>query len=53
MEAVGEMMEKIDRFDPKLYGFEWAPDSTPRFQLEPQGWRGYIEARPVKPAGKR
>ena len=50
-EAVGSMMEKIDKFDPTLYGFAWAPDSAPRFQLEPQGWRGYIEARPVRPSG--
>ncbi len=49
-EAVGSMMEKIDKFDPTLYGFAWAPETAPRFQLEPQGWRGYIEARPVQPA---
>ena len=50
-DAVSSMMEKIDKFDPTLYGFAWAPDSAPRFQLEPQGWRGYIEARPVRPSG--
>ena len=50
-DAVGSMMEKIDKFDPTLYGFAWAPDSAPRFQMEPQGWRGYIEARPVRPSG--
>jgi len=35
-------------YDPKLYGFEWADEDGPRFQLEPQGYRGYIEARPVR-----
>jgi hypothetical protein len=27
----------------------WADEDGPRFQLEPQGYRGYIEARPVRP----
>lgn len=46
--AIDAVVAKIDRFNPALYGFEWAPDSAARFQLEPQGWRGYIEARPVR-----
>ena len=46
-DAIGEMWQKIDKFDPKLYGFQWAPEAAPRFQLEPLGYRGYIEARPV------
>lgn len=50
-EVVSAMMEKIDKFDPALYGFSWDVNSAPRFQLEPQGWRGYIEARPVKLSG--
>jgi len=49
-EAVVAVMKKIDSFDPSLYGFAWAPEAAPRFQLEPQGWRGYIEGRPVRPA---
>lgn len=49
-DAIVQLMTKIDSFDPKLYGFAWAPDTAPRFQLEPQGWRGYIEGRPVRPA---
>ncbi len=24
---------------PQVYGFEWADDDSPRFQLEPQGYR--------------
>jgi len=27
---------------------DWADEASPRFQLEPQGYRGYIEARPVR-----
>lgn len=38
----------IDKYDPTIYGFEWAPDDAPRFQLAPMGYRGYIEGRPVK-----
>lgn len=45
--AVSGMMEAMDNFDPQLYGFEYAPDQGPRFQLEPRGERGYIEGRPV------
>ena len=48
MDAIGEVWAAIDKFDPILYGFEWAPESAPRFQLAPMGYRGYIEARPVR-----
>lgn len=47
MEAIGEVWRHIDKFDPSLYGYVWAPESAPRFQLAPMGCRGYIEARPV------
>lgn len=47
-EAIGDMWELIKTFDPTLYGFEWADEDAPRFQLAPMGYRGYIEARPVK-----
>ncbi len=47
-DAIDALWQAIDRYDPKLYGFSWAPDDGPRFQLEPQGYRGYIEGRPVK-----
>jgi AraC family transcriptional regulator len=46
-EAIEALWQAIDRYNPKLYGFEWAPHVAPRFQLEPQGYRGYIEGRPV------
>lgn len=48
MESIGEVWEHIDRFDPKVYGYQWAPEDAPRFQLAPFGYRGYIEARSVK-----
>lgn len=47
MEAIGEVWDHIDKFNPETYGYQWAPESAPRFQLAPMGYRGYIEARPV------
>lgn len=47
-EAIGDLWEMIDRYDPTLYGFAWAPEDGPKFQLEPRGYRGYIEGRPVR-----
>lgn len=51
-DEVSAVMTKIDAFDPALYGYAWAPETAPRFQLAPAGWRGYIEARPVRSVGK-
>ena len=45
-EAISDMIEAIKKFDPTLSGFKWNTES-PRFQLEPQGYRGYIEGLPV------
>lgn len=50
-EAIGQVWEQIKHFDPTLYGYQWAPEAAPRFQLEPHGYRGYIEAWPVEPIG--
>ncbi len=47
-EAIGEVWELMDRYDPTIYGYVWADDDGPRIQLEPRGYRGYIEARPVR-----
>lgn len=47
-EAISDIWELMKTYDPTLYGFEWADDDAPRFQLAPMGYRGYIEARPVK-----
>lgn len=46
--AIQEVWEAIDSYDPEFYGFKWAPEDAPRFQLAPQGYRGYIEGRPVR-----
>lgn len=46
--SIGELWEVMKNYDPTLYGFEWADEEAPRFQLAPMGYRGYIEARPVK-----
>ena len=48
--AINRAWEAIARYRPELYGFVWAPEDGPRFQLAPQGYRGYIEGRPVRPA---
>lgn len=47
-EAIENVWKLVERYDPKLYGYEWAPEDGPRFQLEPQGYRGYIEGKPVR-----
>lgn len=47
-DAISDIWDAIEKFDPTLYGYQWADDAAPRFQLSPQGYRGYIEARPVK-----
>ena len=48
MEAIDEVWKHIAKFDPGVYGYEWAPEEGPRFQLVPMGYRGYIEAWPVR-----
>lgn len=47
-EAILDLWELMKTFDPTIYGFEWADEEAPRFQLAPMGYRGYIEARPVR-----
>lgn len=47
-EAIGELWQVIEKYKPETYGFQWADDEAPRFQLAPMGYRGYIEARPVR-----
>ncbi|HAN20094.1 MAG: transcriptional regulator [Clostridiales bacterium GWF2_36_10] len=47
-EAIGEVWNHIEKFNPTIYGYEWDSEAAPRFQLAPMGYRGYIEARPVK-----
>ncbi|HWQ50371.1 MAG TPA: AraC family transcriptional regulator [Terriglobales bacterium] len=47
-EAIDAVWEAIRRYNPELYGFEWAMEAGPRFQLAPVGKRGYIEGIPVR-----
>ena len=47
-EAIGELWSVMKSYNPNVYGFEWADEDAPRFQLAPMGYRGYIEARPVR-----
>ncbi len=47
-QAIGSLWETVKSYKPEIYGFKWADQDGPRFQLEPQGYRGYIEGRPVK-----
>ena len=47
-EAIGELWQVMNGYDPELFGFKWADEDGPRFQLQPMGYRGYIEARPVR-----
>lgn len=48
-DAISNIWELMKIYDPKIYGYEWADEEAPRFQLAPLGYRGYIEARPVRP----
>lgn len=47
-DAISELWEVMKTYNPEIYGFEWADEDGPRFQLVPMGYRGYIEARPVR-----
>lgn len=46
--AIEELWVVMKNYSPELYGFKWADEDGPRFQLAPMGYRGYIEARPVR-----
>lgn len=47
-EIISATWQAIEKFNPTTYGYEW-DNTQPKFQLEPRGERGYIEARPIKP----
>ncbi|NMC35166.1 MAG: AraC family transcriptional regulator [Veillonellaceae bacterium] len=51
-QAIGSFWETVKNYSPEIYGFQWADADAPRFQLEPQGYRGYIEGRPVRSLNK-
>lgn len=47
-QAIAALWDCINAYKPELYGFAWADDDGPRYQLAPLGYRGYIEGRPVR-----
>jgi len=47
--AINDLWEVMNKYNPEIVGYEWADNDGPRFQLAPMGYRGYIEARPVRP----
>jgi hypothetical protein len=46
--AISSLWEVMESYKPETYGFQWADEDGPRFQLRPEGYRGYIEGRPVR-----
>lgn len=48
MEVIDSVQAAIKKYDPALYGYEWAEEEAPRFQPIPLGKRGYIEAVSVR-----
>lgn len=47
--AIESLWDVMKSYRPETYGYAWADEDGPRFQLRPEGWRGYIEGRPVRP----
>lgn len=47
-ETIGQTWEAIKKYNPEMYGFQWAEDAGPRIQLAPIAERGYIEGLPVR-----
>lgn len=47
-EAIGQLWQVMEHYDPLRVGYQWADDLGGSFQLEPRGERGYIEGRTVK-----
>jgi AraC family transcriptional regulator len=45
--AIASLWDAINAYQPEVYGYRWADELAPRFQLIPEGYRGYIEGRPV------
>ncbi len=45
-EAIGSLWETMKNYNPEVYGFQWADQEGPRFQLEPQGYRGLHRGPP-------
>ncbi len=48
IEVIQSVKQAIELYNPGLYGYAWAKEEAPRYQLTPLGERGYIEALPVR-----
>jgi AraC-like DNA-binding protein len=46
--AVGIVWDAIKRYNPKHFGWDWAPEDAPRFQFPPTPEQGYVEGLPVR-----
>lgn len=51
-QAISDLWAVMKSYNPETYGFRWADEDGPRVQLAPMGYRGYIEARPVRELNK-
>lgn len=47
-QAISTLWDAINAYQPETCGFAWDDEAGPRFQLRPEGWRGYVEGRPVR-----
>ncbi|MCL2396552.1 MAG: AraC family transcriptional regulator [Defluviitaleaceae bacterium] len=47
-DAIGACTGQIRKFNPEVYGYQYAYEMAPKMQFAPMGWRGYIEMHPVK-----
>jgi AraC family transcriptional regulator len=52
-DAITSLWDAMSSYRPEIYGYAWADDDAPRFQLAPMGYRGYIEGRPVRALATR
>ena len=50
MRVIQAVQKGMETYNPETYGFEWAKEDAPRYQLMPLGERGYMEALPVRRA---
>ncbi|MFZ5351626.1 MAG: helix-turn-helix domain-containing protein [Bacillota bacterium] len=46
--AIDAIWSAMNDYKPEVYGYAWADEDAPRYQLAPIPERGYIEARPVR-----
>ena len=53
MDVIESFWKVMKTYNPEIYGFSWADNVAPRFQMEPKGYRGYIEGRPVRETSGR